>query len=270
MTTALVDAAAEMETVAVSHEGGGPDVLTVVLSRPESRNSMNQQLRTELIDLLDAVDDSAAKVVVITGDEAGRAFAAGADVTEFQRRDFLEQREMSAPPRVYETVAELRQPVIARINGHALGGGLELALASDIRIAREDAKLGQPEINIGVMPGGGASQRLPRLVGEGKAMELTLTGDPISGEEGERIGLVNHAVPADELDDEVYGMADSIAEHSTVAIEYTKRACKAASSLPLEQGLDYERELFAGLFATGEKDEGISAFFEDRDPEWRY
>jgi enoyl-CoA hydratase len=170
---------------------------------------------------------------------------------------------------VYETVESLRQPVIARINGHALGGGLELALACDVRIAHEDAKLGSPEINLGIIPGGGATQRLPRLVGEGQAMKLVLTGDLVDADEAEDIGLVEDVYCDGEFDDAVRDLAASMAAHSPLALERGKDAVKAASRMDLGSGIEYEAELFAGLFATADKDEGIDAFLEDRDPDWQ-
>ncbi|MFB6161673.1 MAG: enoyl-CoA hydratase/isomerase family protein [Haloferacaceae archaeon] len=262
--------AADCDHVAVRRDDGAEGVTTVAVSRPEKRNALNAQVRRELKAVLDAVDASDTRVCVLTGDEAGQAFVAGADVGEFAERDHVEQRDAMRPPRVYETVADLRQPVVARINGHALGGGLELALACDVRLARADAKLGSPEVGLGLLPGGGATQRLPRLVGSGTAMELVLTGDLVEGSEAAELGLVDDAVPADDLDDRVYGLAESIAGQSAKAVEYATEAVRAASRMPLDEGMDYERELFLGLFATGEKDEGVAAFFEDREPEWEY
>jgi enoyl-CoA hydratase len=262
--------AADCDHVSVRRDDPADGVTTVVVSRPGKRNALNARVRRELTAVLDAVDASDTRVCVLTGDEEGEAFVAGADVGELADRDHVEQRAAMRPPRVYEAVADLRQPVVARLNGHALGGGLELALACDVRIAREDAKFGTPEIGLGLLPGGGGTQRLPRLVGSGAAMELVLTGDLVEGSEAAELGLVDDAVPADDLDDRVYDLAASIAGQSAVAVEYATEAVRAASRLPLDEGLDYERELFVNLFATGEKDEGIAAFFEDREPEWEH
>jgi enoyl-CoA hydratase len=159
-------------------------------------------------------------------------------------------------------------PVIARINGHALGGGCELIQASDIRIAHENAKIGQPEINLGIIPGGGGTQRLPRLVGEGHAMRMILTGELIDAKEAREIGLVDEVHGEESFDERVYEIAASMAAKSPVALEFAKKSIKAASRMDLESGIEYEAELFAQLFATGRKDEGIDAFFEDREPEW--
>ncbi|SIS13207.1 short chain enoyl-CoA hydratase [Natronorubrum thiooxidans] len=196
------------------------------------------------------------------------AFVAGADVTEFKDRDLVEQRTASERPRIYETVANVTIPVIARINGHALGGGCELAQACDIRIAEAGVKLGQPEINLGLIPGGGGTQRLTRLVGEGQAMRLILSGELISAEEAKQLGLVDEVYDTDGIDDAVYSLANSMAEKSPIAIELAKKAIKASSRMGIEDGLEYESELFVQLFATADKNEGIAAFLEGREPEF--
>ncbi|ELZ84703.1 enoyl-CoA hydratase [Haloferax elongans ATCC BAA-1513] len=260
--------AAECETVNVAVDDRVEGVTTVTLSRPDARNALNATLRAELKRVLDAIEESDTRVVVLTGSDEAKAFVAGADVKELRERDMLEQREASKRPRVYEYVDDLRQPVIARINGHALGGGCELIQGCDVRIAHERAKIGQPEINLGIMPGGGGTQRLPRLVGEGHAMRLILTGELISADEAADIGLVDEVHGEDTFDDRVYELAGMMAEKSPVALEYAKKAIKAASRMDLEQGIEYEAELFAQLFAWPDKDEGIDAFFEDRDPQW--
>ncbi|MFB6305118.1 MAG: enoyl-CoA hydratase/isomerase family protein [Haloferacaceae archaeon] len=263
--TAALDA--DHETVRVDVAGG---VATVTVDRPEARNALDATVREELIAVLDALeaDAAGAQVVVLRGSEGSGAFVAGADVTELRERDMLEQRRASERPRVYERVADLRWPTIAAINGHALGGGCELALACDVRLAAADAKIGQPEITLGIVPGGGGTQRLPRLVGKGEAMRLILTGDPVDAAEAADIGLVEAVHPPEELDDRAADLAASIAEQSPVAVEYATEAVRASERLPLREGLDYEAELFLQLFATGEKDEGIDAFLEGRDPEW--
>ena len=213
-------------------------------------------------------DDEEIRVVVLTGTDAANAFVAGADVGELRDRDLLEQREVSERPRVYETVNELSVPVIARINGHALGGGCELAQACDVRIAVSDAKLGQPEINLGIIPGGGGTQRLPRLVGEGQAMKLILSGELIDANEAREIGLVEEVCEADSLDDRVYELAGTMAEKSPIALELAKQAVQASSRMDLEAGIEYEAELFVQLFATEDKNEGINAFLDGRTPKF--
>ncbi|MDL5360480.1 enoyl-CoA hydratase/isomerase family protein [Halalkalicoccus sp. NIPERK01] len=259
---------AECETVSVAVGDRVDGVATVTLSRPESRNALDAQLRAELSDVLEAIEaDDRVRVVVLTGDDEGKAFVAGADVSELRERDAIEQREVSKRPRIYERIADLPKPVIARINGHALGGGCELAQACDVRIAHERAKLGQPEINLGIVPGGGGTQRLPRLVGQGQAMRLILSGELIDAEEAAEIGLVEE-VP-ENFDERVYDLAGSMAAKSPVALEFAKTAVQASAEMDLSSGIDYEAELFSQLFATEDKNEGIDAFFEDRDPAWR-
>lgn len=260
--------AEDCETIDVRIDDPVEHVTTMVLNRPDARNALNEQLRAEFKEVLDAIEESDARVVVLTGaDEAG-AFAAGADVKELRDRDVVEQRAAGARPRIYERVDDCPLPVIARINGHALGGGCELVQACDVRIAHEDAKLGQPEINLGILPGGGGTQRLPRLVGEGHAMRLVLTGDLIDASEAAEIGLVEEVHGDDTFDKSVSDLAGSMAEKSPLALELTKRSVKAASRMDLDQGLDFEYELFAHLFATKDKDEGIDAFLEKREPDW--
>jgi len=266
----VAETAADCGTVDASVGDRVEGVATVELNRPDARNALNGQLRAELTSVLGAVpDDDAVRVVVLTGAEGTGAFVAGADVTELRERDALEQREASKRPRVYEHVADLPVPVIARVNGHALGGGCELLQACDVRIAHEDAKLGQPEISLGIMPGGGATQRLPRLVGEGHAMRLVLSGELIDAAEAADIGLVEEVHGDEAFDERVYELAAAMAGKSPVALEFAKRSVRAASRMGLAEGIDYEAELFTQLFATEDKDEGIDAFLEDRDPEWR-
>ncbi|WP_227376596.1 enoyl-CoA hydratase/isomerase family protein [Haladaptatus halobius] len=258
--------AGECETVDAAVE---EYVATVTLNRPDARNALNTQLRSELKDVLDAVEASpGVRVVVLTGADEAKAFVAGADVNELRERDALEQREASKRPRVYEYVDDLEKPVIGALNGHALGGGCELAQACDVRIAHERAKLGQPEINLGIMPGGGGTQRLPRLVGEGQAMRLVLSGEIIDAAEAHDIGLVDEVCSDDEFEDRVSELAGRMAEKSPAALELAKKAVKASSRMELEAGIEYEAELFALLFASEDKNEGIDAFFEDREPVW--
>ena len=265
---ALEDVAADCETINVSVGDRIDHVATVKLGRPEARNALNAQLRSELKNVFEAVEDSNVRVVVLTGAEGTGAFVAGADVTELRERDALEQREASKRPRVYECVDDCSMPVIARINGHALGGGCELIQACDVRIAHEEAKIGQPEINLGIMPGGGGTQRLPRLVGEGHAMRLILSGELIDADEAQEIGLVDETYGDDAFDDRAYDLAGLMAEKSPIALEFAKKSIKAASRMDLNDGIEYEAELFTQLFATEDKDEGIDAFLEDREPDW--
>ncbi|ELY51500.1 enoyl-CoA hydratase/isomerase family protein [Natronococcus jeotgali] len=259
----------EYELLSVEVGERADRVATVAIERPDARNALNGQVRTELKEAVAAADaDDEVRVLVLTGGDGSGAFVAGADVTEFADRGVVEQREASERPRVYETVDDASIPVIARVNGHALGGGCELAQACDVRIAQAGAKLGQPEINLGIMPGGGGTQRLTRLVGEGQAMKLVLSGELIDAAEAKEIGLIDEVHDAEALDDRVYELAGTMASKSPIALEFAKKAIKASSRTGLEEGLDYEAELFVQLFATEDKDEGIEAFLEGRDPEF--
>ncbi|ELY89433.1 enoyl-CoA hydratase/isomerase family protein [Natrialba taiwanensis] len=259
----------ELELVSVSVGEHAEKVGTIAIERPDARNALNGQIRTELKEAVAAAEaDDAVRVLVLTGGEGSGAFVAGADVTEFKDRGLVEQREASERPRVYETVDDASIPIIARINGHALGGGCELAQACDVRIAAAGSKLGQPEINLGLIPGGGGTQRLARLVGEGQAMRLILSGELIDAAEAKEIGLVDQRYDEEELDDGVYELASSMAAKSPIALEFAKNAVKASSRMGLEEGIEYESELFVQLFATEDKDEGVGAFLESREPEF--
>jgi enoyl-CoA hydratase len=244
-------------------------VATLTVDRPEARNALDAATREAALDALDRVEaDDSVRVVVVTGSDEAATFVAGADLDELHDRSVEEQRAASALPRVYERVADCRWPTVARVNGHALGGGCELALACDLRVATTEARIGQPEITLGMLPGGGGTQRLPRLVGPGRAAELVLTGDPVTGERAAEIGLVLDAVPADELDSRVAALTDRIAAHAPGAVEAAVDALRASARLPLDEGLAYERERFLEAFASPDRREGVAAFREGRDPDW--
>ena len=244
-------------------------VATIAISRPEARNALNAAVRSELKTAVSvAEDDESVRVLVLTGDPDGKAFVAGADIKEFEGRNGLEQRRVSERPRIYETIAGASIPVLARVNGHALGGGCELLQACDVRIAHERAKVGQPEIALGLMPGGGGTQRLPRLVGTGQAMKLSLSGELIDAEEASEIGLIEEVHGDGTFDDRVTDLARTIASKSPVALEFTKQAIHASANMPLESGIEYEAELFTRLFDTEDKREGIEAFLQGRDPKF--
>ncbi|AXR76261.1 Enoyl-CoA hydratase/carnithine racemase (plasmid) [Natrarchaeobaculum sulfurireducens] len=259
----------EYELLSVTVGDRADHVATIAINRPDVRNALNEQVRTELKDAVTTADkDDRVRVLVLTGGEESGSFIAGADITEFRDRDLVDQRKASERPRIYETVDDASIPIIARINGHALGGGCELAQACDIRIAEAGAKLGQPEINLGLIPGGGGTQRLTRLVGEGHAMRLVLSGKLIDAEEAKEIGLVDEVYDAEQLNDRVYELASSMAEKSPIALKLAKKAIKGSSRMGLEEGLKYESELFVQTFATQDKDEGIDAFLEGREPDF--
>jgi enoyl-CoA hydratase len=249
-------------------ERNGPVVLATI-NRPEKRNALNAEVRRELLDVLDefAVDES-VRVVVFTG-AGDKAFVAGADLKEFAERSPLEQRATMSGRGIFEEIGRFAKPTIAMINGFALGGGCELALACDIRIAARSARLGQPEINLGLIPGGGGTQRLARLVGTGQAMRLVLSGQLIDAEEAQRIGLVEVVVPDAELHDYTLDLAQTIAQKSPLALRLAKDAIRAASEMPTSAGLAHERELFLTAFGSEDKVEGISAFLEKRTPRFR-
>ncbi len=247
-----------------------PGVVTLTIDRPEARNALNDAVRAEVIEAMDTLGSmDGVRVIVLTGSDAANAFVAGADVTDLQNRDPMTHHDESDPPRIYEAIADAGVPVIARINGPALGGGCEVAQACDIRLASTEAVLGQPEVTLGLMPGGGGTQRLPRLVGVGQALRLILSGEVIDAEEAADIGLIEGAYPPDELDDRVYDLAERIASNGPRAVAFARRAVRAAAEQPLSSGLQYEKELFSVLFDSADVDEGIEAFLEDREPDWQ-
>jgi enoyl-CoA hydratase len=254
-----------MTVVRIEREGA---VAILTIDRPEKRNALNAAVRAELIAALDALrDDAAVRVLVVTG-AGDRAFVAGADIGEFAERTPLEQRAVMTGRRVFDEIAAYPKPVIAMINGFALGGGCELALACDLRVAADTAKLGQPEINLGIIPGGGGTQRLPRVVGTGQAMRLILSGEIIDVAEALRIGLVDVVHPAAELREKTLEMARAMATKSPVALQMAKSAVRAAAEMPMAAGLAYETELFATCFASDDKREGVAAFLEKRPAEF--
>ena len=253
------------ETILLERRGG---VAFIRFNRPDKLNAMNSKMKDEIIAALNEFEEEdAVRVVVFTG-QGDKAFVAGADINEFKDRTALEQWDLYQQPFLYDAIDRFPKPLIAMINGYCLGGGCELILACDIRIASEKAQIGQPEINIGIIPGGGGSQRLPRLVGYGKAMQLILTGDRISGQEAHRIGLVDEVVPHDQLEAKTLEIANKIAEKSPIAVRLAKEAVKASLRMPLNEGLRYEQSLFSLVFATEDKNEGVRAFLEKRKPQW--
>jgi enoyl-CoA hydratase len=244
-------------------------ISTLTINRPDKRNALNQPTRDEILHALDSLQSSAeSRVLIVTG-AGDKAFIAGADIGEFEGRTPLTQREAMKARRIFDAIEEFPKPVIAMINGFCLGGGMELALACDLRLASDTAKLGQPEINLGIIPGGGGTQRLTRLVGEGKAMELILTGDLIDAGQAKQIGLVNDVFPAAELRDRVQSLASKIAEKSPIALRMAKEAVKTAARVNLREGLDRETDLFCLTFGSEDKAEGVRAFLEKRKPEFK-
>jgi len=254
------------ETVLLDREGR---VAILTVNRPEKLNALNQQVRDETLDLLAEIgNDDAVGVVVITG-AGDKSFIAGADIKEFEGRSPLDQREAMRFPRIFDAMATFPKPVIAMINGFCLGGGCELAMSCDLRIASDRARFGQPEINLGLIPGGGGTQRLPRLVGLGQAMKIVLTGDLLGAEEALRIGLVDEVVPHVELRAKTLELAAKIAAKSPLTLRVAKEAVRASQRLAIEEGILYERDLFCLCFSTEDKKEGVAAFLEKRPAAWK-
>lgn len=240
----------------------------LVMNRPQKRNALDAAMRSALLAVLDAWrDDDAVRVVVLSG--SGKTFAAGADLQELQGRSAEEQRAFITPPHIYDAVATYPKPVIACINGHALGAGCELMMACDLRIAGDRSKVGQPEVGLGIIPGGGGTQRLPRLAGYGKAMYLVLTGEIITAERAEAMGLVDEVVPQERLHERTRELAAGLAAKSPVALQKAKEAVRASWELPLAEGLAREIDLFMEAFASEDAKEGITAFLERRPAEFR-
>jgi len=244
-------------------------VAVITINRPGKRNALNIQTRAEGAAILDELRaDDSVRVVVITG-AGDKAFIAGADIAEFAGRTAISQREIMLERGLFNAVDTFPKPIIAMVNGYCLGGGCEVALACDIRVASETASFGQPEINLGIIPGGGGTQRLPRLVGEGKAMEMILTGEIIDAQTAFNLGLVNHVVPADQLEIKTMEIANRMAEKSPIALRLAKEAIKLASRSNLDEGLRREVDLFALCFSSEDKDEGVKAFLEKRKPDFK-
>jgi len=241
-------------------------VALLTVNRPEKRNALDAQVRRAFLAALErALRDEAVRAVVITG--AGeKAFVAGADIAEFEGRTAVDQWRAMSTASIYEAVERSPKPVIAAVNGFCLGGGMELALACDIRIATTSARFGQPEVNLGIIPGGGGTQRLPRVVGLGGALRLILTGEIIAADEALRLKLVEEVVEPGALLTHALAMADSIAAKSPVAVAAAKEATRAALSLPLADGLKLETALFQVCFGSADKVEGVRAFLEKRTP----
>ncbi len=239
----------------------------ITLNRPESMNAINSEFMMELDGNLDDITaDNEVFVVIITGGK--KFFAAGADIKEVLglKTPIEAHRFVTGAQSLFSKIDNLEKPVIAAIGGLALGGGCELALACDIRIGAGNALLGQPEIKIGVIPGGGGTQRLPRLIGMGRAKELLYTGDPVNADEAYRIGLLNKVVPIESLMDEAKKMARKIAAQPGVALQTTKRVVNEGIGMNIQSALAHEALCFEYLFATEDQKEGMKAFVEKRKP----
>ena len=243
----------------------GP-VAVLTLNRPDVLNALNIPLMDQLIEKLEAFDgDPAIRCMIITGSE--RAFAAGADIKEMADASIVDMYERNNLAR-WERIKRVRKPIIAAVSGFCLGGGCELAMHCDMIIAAESAQFGQPEINLGVMPGAGGTQRLSKTVGKYRAMELILTGRFFDAKEAYELGLVTRVVPNEIFLDEAVKLAQGIAERSPVAVRFAKEAVLKAFETGLSEGLDYERKMFYMLFGTEDQKEGMKAFIEKRKPEY--
>ena len=243
-------------------------VALIRLNRPEALNALSGQLVSELAAAMKAADaDEAVRCIVLTGSE--KAFAAGADIKEMASKSYVDVLTDDLFGPEIEAIQRIRKPVIAAVAGYALGGGCELAMMCDFIICAENAKFGQPEINLGVIAGIGGTQRLTRFVGKSKAMDMNLTGRFMDAAEAERSGLISRVVPVDRLLDEAMGAAKKIASKSAIAAMVAKEAVNRSYETTLREGLLYERRAFHALFATEDQKEGMSAFAEKREAQFR-
>lgn len=258
-----------MDNVIVT-PAGDDRVARVTVTRPKVLNALNAATITELLDAFGELDaDDAVGAVVLTG-AGDRAFVAGADIAELARLQPSGARDLARRgQRLCDLIAGAGKPVIAAINGFALGGGCELAMACTLRVAADAARIGQPEINLGILPGYGGTQRLPRLVGPGPALQILLSGDPVTADEALRLGLVNRVVPADRLLAEAGALAAALAAKPAVAVRYILDAVRSGMQMSLADGCDYEATLFGLVTATDDMREGTRAFLEKRRPEFK-
>lgn len=243
-------------------------VATVTLNRPDAMNALNDQLMSELADCLRGCQNNEkVRCIVITGSD--KAFAAGADIAMMKDKSFVEAFSGDLFTPETDQIMRVRKPIIAAVSGYALGGGCELAMMCDFIICSETAKFGQPEINLGVVAGIGGTQRLTRIVGKSKAMDMNLTGRFMDAEEAERSGLVSRVVPVKKLMEEAQGAAQKISEKSMISVMVVKEAVNRAYEVPLREGLLFERRMFHALFATEDQAEGMGAFLEKREAQFR-
>lgn len=240
----------------------------VTINRPKQLNALNDDLMNEMCDALGAFDaDAGIGAIVITGNE--KAFAAGADIAAMQSWTFMDVYKSEYITRNWDRIRAVRKPIIAAVSGFALGGGCELAMMCDIVIAADNTRFGQPEIKLGIIPGAGGTQRLPRAVSKAKAMDLVLTGRMMDAAEAERAGLVSRVVPAAKLLDEAISAATAISEFSLPSVMMAKECVNRAYEGPLSEGILFERRMFHALFATEDQKEGMSAFVEKRKPAFK-
>jgi len=247
------------------------NVAVVTINRPDKLNALNGETINELEDAFSSIKNNPEIFVVIVTGSGEKAFVAGADIAELNKLDVLSAKEFSEKGnRIFRHIENLEKPVIAAVNGFALGGGCELALACHMRIASENAKFGQPEVNLGIIPGYGGTQRLARVVNSTRALEMILTGDMVSAEEAFRIGLVNKVFPQAELLNKTHEIAAKIVSKGQQAIRFALKAVKATDNLSLVEGLNYEASLFALVCGTEDFKEGTEAFVEKRKPQFKH
>lgn len=252
------------EFIVTETKGEKKNVGLITLNRPKALNALCNDLMKEVSDAVDKFEnDDSVGALVITGSE--KAFAAGADIKEMQHNTFSQNIRGNFLSH-WNRVASCRKPVIAAVNGYALGGGCELAMMCDIIYAGDKAKFGQPEIAIGTIPGAGGTQRLPRYIGKSKAMEIALTGVPITAQEAEKAGLVSRIFPADQLVSEAVKLGEKISSHSQLIVALCKESVNTAYETPLQEGLHFEKRMFHATFATEDRKEGMTAFIEKRSP----
>ena len=243
-------------------------ISVITLNRPDALNALNDQLLEELGDaLLDAQRNDKVRCIVLTGSE--KAFAAGADIKMMSSKSFVDAFGEDLFTEATDKITSIRKPIIAAVSGYALGGGCELAMMCDFIICSDTAKFGQPEINLGVSPGLGGTQRLTRFIGKSKAMDMNLTGRFMEAEEAERCGLVSRVVPAKNLMNEALGAATKIAEKSMITVMAVKEMVNRSYESTLREGLIFERRVFHSLFATEDQKEGMAAFMEKREAQFR-
>jgi len=243
-------------------------VSTIKLNRPDALNALNSELLGELaVAIREAEENEKVRVIILTGNE--KAFAAGADVKEMSEKTFVEVFTGNMFVAESEQIVRCRKPIIAAVAGYALGGGCELAMMCDFIIAADNAKFGQPEINLGVIAGLGGTQRLTRFIGKSKSMDMHLTGRFMDAEEAERSGLVSRVVPAKKLMEETLGAAHKIAEKSMLSVMAVKETVNRAYETTLQEGVMFERRVFHSLFATEDQTEGMAAFLEKREAQFR-
>ncbi len=253
------------ETIVVDVEN---HIATIKLNRPDALNALNVQLLGELAKALGDLDrNEKIRCIILTG--SAKAFAAGADIKEMSEKSFVDMFLADYFGGESEAITRTRKPVIAAVSGYALGGGCELAMMCDFIIAADTAKFGQPEINLGIVAGMGGTQRLTRLVGKSKSMDMHLTGRFMDAEEAERAGLVSRVVPAKKLMEEARNAAEKVAEKSMLTAKAVKESVNRAYETPLSEGLLFERRLFHAMFATEDQNEGMSAYSDKRSPQFR-